>query len=175
MTAPTQDIVNFLRKFNDLTLKRLIIEARIAEIRYDWQIMEFETSMALTKVNTAMAQNIQDLKTMCACAVAGSERQYRNKLSQATSSAIEMQEHFYNIMQNELICVICAGELSTTVLLTCGHVFCMTCVMKWLEIKRECPVCRLNFEWFTKCPIIDRVVEKFVVYYPLNYSLKNTP
>ena len=47
------------------------------------------------------------------------------------------------------ICPICYSNFNTcyncninTKLLYCGHIFHKTCINEWLQIRRECPICR---------------------------------
>jgi hypothetical protein len=42
-------------------------------------------------------------------------------------------------------CSVCLTEIEKgqdTILVTCGHMFHNTCIMKWFEGKNTCPVCR---------------------------------
>lgn len=39
-------------------------------------------------------------------------------------------------------CVLCLEERCNTASTTCGHLFCWTCILDWLNQKEECPVCR---------------------------------
>ncbi|XP_076181672.1 ring finger protein, transmembrane 2 isoform X2 [Ptiloglossa arizonensis] len=42
------------------------------------------------------------------------------------------------------ICAVCHEEYSMPVILHCKHIFCETCVLRWLDIERSCPLCRAN-------------------------------
>lgn len=39
-------------------------------------------------------------------------------------------------------CVLCLEPRSNTSATTCGHLFCWSCILDWLNQKEECPVCR---------------------------------
>lgn len=39
-------------------------------------------------------------------------------------------------------CILCLEERHDTCATVCGHLFCWTCIMNWLDQKEECPVCR---------------------------------
>lgn len=39
-------------------------------------------------------------------------------------------------------CTLCLEPMKDPSVTTCGHVFCWTCVLDWVEEKPECPLCR---------------------------------
>lgn len=39
-------------------------------------------------------------------------------------------------------CVLCLEPRSNTSATVCGHLFCWSCILDWLNQKEECPVCR---------------------------------
>lgn len=39
-------------------------------------------------------------------------------------------------------CVLCLEDRESTSATVCGHLFCWTCIIEWLDQKEECPVCR---------------------------------
>lgn len=39
-------------------------------------------------------------------------------------------------------CILCLEDRHDTCTTPCGHLFCWTCIMEWLDQKEECPVCR---------------------------------
>lgn len=39
-------------------------------------------------------------------------------------------------------CVLCLEDRESTSATACGHLFCWTCILEWLDQKEECPVCR---------------------------------
>jgi len=55
-------------------------------------------------------------------------------------------------------CSLCWEQRKNTACTPCGHLFCWTCVLQWLQTKPECPLCRepvqpsrivplLNHDW----------------------------
>jgi hypothetical protein len=44
----------------------------------------------------------------------------------------------------------------------CNHNFCENCIKTWLEIKKNCPVCRRSVWGYRKCKIICKKNTKFV-------------
>ena len=39
-------------------------------------------------------------------------------------------------------CTLCLEQMKDPSVATCGHLFCWTCLMDWVEEKPECPLCR---------------------------------
>lgn len=39
-------------------------------------------------------------------------------------------------------CILCLEERQNTCSTICGHLFCWSCIMDWIDQKEECPVCR---------------------------------
>ena len=51
---------------------------------------------------------------------------------------------FKRIKPEKPICVICLDSLSNEAITieTCGHSFCIKCLLMWILINNCCPVCR---------------------------------
>lgn len=43
---------------------------------------------------------------------------------------------------SDVKCVLCLETRQDTSVTDCGHLFCWTCILDWLNQKEECPVCR---------------------------------
>lgn len=43
---------------------------------------------------------------------------------------------------NQPKCILCLEERHNTCSTICGHLFCWSCIMDWIDQKEECPVCR---------------------------------
>ncbi|XP_031620225.1 peroxisome biogenesis factor 10 [Contarinia nasturtii] len=75
------------------------------------------------------------------------------RTKQVTKDTIEKVNHLrdrfestsqQNQSKNELKpkCVLCFEERRDTCTTLCGHLFCWSCIMDWLDQREECPVCR---------------------------------
>lgn len=40
------------------------------------------------------------------------------------------------------VCAICLDPPSSPIELRCGHTFCRMCAIRWLTVRRACPMCR---------------------------------
>ena len=40
------------------------------------------------------------------------------------------------------ICSVCLDNIKDPTILVCEHVFCGSCIKKWLQIHKSCPCCR---------------------------------
>jgi hypothetical protein len=54
---------------------------------------------------------------------------------------------FSNNQMKFLNCPLCLNERNETICTPCGHLFCLECLVEWMKVKSECPMCRTN------CPI----------------------
>lgn len=60
-----------------------------------------------------------------------------SRLKKRMSAELEPQSE--HIMAK---CILCLEERRDTSATVCGHLFCWSCIMDWLDQKAECPVCR---------------------------------
>lgn len=68
---------------------------------------------------------------------------WEKKLESIKKTLEELQEKYKNVLKDD--CTICYSEIDKPVLLPCcQNVFCGSCIMKWLETKKTCPMCRAN-------------------------------
>ena len=44
----------------------------------------------------------------------------------------------------ETTCIICLEEMTVAKKLSCGHVFHLACLRRWIEQNLKCPTCRLT-------------------------------
>ena len=55
------------------------------------------------------------------------------------------------IMSNKFNCPICLESQKALFRPnTCNHCFCKKCINNWSIIKRNCPICRLHFNYIIK-------------------------
>ena len=60
-------------------------------------------------------------------------------------------------------CAICYTTYDL-VYTACNHNFCESCIVSWLEIKRNCPVCRRSVWDYRKCKISNKKIKKKTPY-----------
>jgi len=54
-------------------------------------------------------------------------------------------------------CAICYTS-NNLVYTACNHNFCEVCIVSWLQIKHNCPVCRRSVWGYKKCKIINKKI-----------------
>lgn len=53
-------------------------------------------------------------------------------------------------------CTICLEKIKNSTTIPCNHTFCFECVIKWLDEKDSCPICRKKTP-FIKNPSLPRI------------------
>lgn len=43
---------------------------------------------------------------------------------------------------SEMQCALCLGRRKETTVAVCGHLFCWRCMIEWLRVRAQCPLCR---------------------------------
>ena len=83
--------------------------------------------------------------------------------SDINSSNSDFKNFTINIKMNKNIksdCVICSEKINKNDLvsiLMCNHYFHSNCILKWYELKKNCPICRCDVDY--KNSIIDKLDE----------------
>ncbi|XP_038676819.1 RING finger protein 151 [Scyliorhinus canicula] len=74
-------------------------------------------------------------------------------------------ELFENAPDPEFICTICHGVLKHPMELGCQHVFCKSCITKWLTEKQECPYCRKKVRSVARSvlPMIHNMIDRLIM------------
>ncbi|CAD8211183.1 unnamed protein product [Paramecium octaurelia] len=49
-------------------------------------------------------------------------------------------------VNQHLLCTICREVFYNPIRATCGHTFCGTCLVRWIQMKKSCPLCRHRLE-----------------------------
>ncbi|GBN79593.1 E3 ubiquitin-protein ligase PDZRN3-B, partial [Araneus ventricosus] len=65
------------------------------------------------------------------------------------------------------ICSVCRSVFCDPVQSPCNHVFCRSCINKWLESNRNCPICRKRTTKYTVqevVPIVKNMIMKLILY-----------
>ena len=60
----------------------------------------------------------------------------------------EMENVYCKIHENQQneICSICLNSTKSRIKIQCEHVFCKECIIKWICVNRNCPMCRTDIE-----------------------------
>ena len=58
-----------------------------------------------------------------------------------------------DLQQINTICPICLDTFKNPYSIGCSHLFCKICIVKWLDEKDSCPVCRKNYVGMYPVPI----------------------
>jgi hypothetical protein len=63
-----------------------------------------------------------------------------------TNIDVDLEIVVDNIAQKEkeIECCVCMENITEHCLLSCQHMFCLSCIKKTFVIKKECPLCRKN-------------------------------
>ena len=72
---------------------------------------------------------------------------YNSKISESNYMLNILEKFDDNIMENksDITCVICFNDINMeekTILTSCGHLYCMECIMTSIKYKAECPTCK---------------------------------
>jgi peroxin-10 len=58
------------------------------------------------------------------------------------NKAIDEPDILSERLKADETCTLCLNQRKDSSCLACGHVFCWTCICKWLHHRQECPLCR---------------------------------
>lgn len=66
-----------------------------------------------------------------------------------------------NHLLNMLECTICCMTLTNTVITPCGHSFCSSCILNWINLHNDCPSCKakLSPESLIKDYLVDAIAK----------------
>jgi SNF2 family DNA or RNA helicase len=84
----------------------------------------------LDKTNQAYHMLLNKFNTMI------SESKYMLGMLERIQNNVEFNE--------DTNCIVCFDNMTDPVLTHCGHMFCRECIMRCLDIKPECPLCKNN-------------------------------
>ncbi|XP_021917544.1 E3 ubiquitin-protein ligase rnf8-like isoform X2 [Zootermopsis nevadensis] len=83
----------------------------------------------------------------------------------------EVLADFGELMETELQCSICSELFVIATTLNCTHTFCHSCIVKWMEKKKNCPVCRTCITSQNRSIAMDNFIDRMVE--NLSVEMKN--
>lgn len=70
------------------------------------------------------------------------KRQQLEALKQAAKGFMQREKQSKQLASNVPQCILCLEPRQNCSLTPCGHLFCWSCILDWLEERDECPLCR---------------------------------
>lgn len=68
---------------------------------------------------------------------------WEKRVSEIEKNIKDLEEKFKNLIEED--CTICYSTIQDPILIPCcQNVFCGNCIMKWMESKKTCPMCRTD-------------------------------
>lgn len=68
-----------------------------------------------------------------------------------------------NDVRRHVSCAICNNLIASSLVLSCGHQYCGSCLFDWLSNKPSCPNCQVPLRAIpTRCIALDGVIEAFL-------------
>ncbi|XP_021939679.1 E3 ubiquitin-protein ligase rnf8-like isoform X2 [Zootermopsis nevadensis] len=185
-----QDLKRLQEEKDEQTLDRLEeLCKEVAEIEDDIQIllermevmqkdeMEIEIELAkkkleLTNKLKAMQEIIQKVKRG-AFNTEGKKQyleQELDKIRKAENDAPEsflkakqeVLDKFEEPIETEFQCSICRELLVMATILNCGHTCCRSCIVKWMEEKNNCPICRTSITSQFRSSVMDNIINSWL-------------
>lgn len=99
---------------------------------YGYKVLGVISSMQLLLVFAAFLKETMRTKQVTQTTI----EQVNRLKDRHTSNA---QQH----IETQPKCILCLEQRHDTCATICGHLFCWSCIMDWLDQKEECPVCRV--------------------------------
>lgn len=99
---------------------------------YGYKVLGVISAMQLSLVFAAFVKEVLRTKQITKETIEKVKR-LRDRIDDATSSISS---------QSASKCILCLEQRQNTSATICGHLFCWSCIMDWLDQKEECPVCR---------------------------------
>lgn len=123
-------------------LSKRLLGINYVRVRYwldaDYSISGYRTLGLITMLQVAlvfMATLKQQWRLMSIAASATTQKATKTKVTSP-------QQTYRNNRQHATKCVLCLEQMENASATTCGHLFCWSCILDWMDQKEECPVCR---------------------------------
>ncbi|XP_026479979.1 E3 ubiquitin-protein ligase rnf8-B-like [Ctenocephalides felis] len=68
---------------------------------------------------------------------------------------------FHQDCEEETTCAICNEMFVKTIALNCSHAFCKSCIVRWKQTKKICPVCRTKITAEVPLLLVDNIINSF--------------
>lgn len=101
---------------------------------YGYKVLGILSSLQLALVFGAFIK--QAIQSQRPVDVTASNQRLNNLRKRMTSDVKSKQK------SSEVQCILCLEQRENTSATICGHLFCWSCILDWLDQKEECPVCR---------------------------------
>ncbi|XP_026478154.1 E3 ubiquitin-protein ligase rnf8-A-like [Ctenocephalides felis] len=68
---------------------------------------------------------------------------------------------FHQDCEEETTCAICNEMFVKTIALNCSHAFCKSCIVRWKQTKKICPICRTKITAEVPLLLVDNIINSF--------------
>ena len=88
------------------------------------------------------------------------------RLKNINNEIMNQEEKIKNLMErisyiSSKSCSICMELITNPIMIECTHVFCGSCLIRWLNTNKNCPYCRININSPDKLiAIVDNTIDK---------------
>lgn len=104
---------------------------------YGYKVLGILSSLQLALVFAAFVK--QTIQSQCPTDNASSTQRLNNIRKRMTSENKSKRQSNSTV---DVQCILCLEKRNNTSATICGHLFCWSCILDWLDQKEECPVCR---------------------------------
>ncbi|XP_075224254.1 E3 ubiquitin-protein ligase CHFR-like [Lycorma delicatula] len=148
-----------------IKIAALTLEVQVLECRHKLNNDTIEgLKNELTMLKTSIIQKDHELKATASLLLAAKQNEVKHKDVEA-EVLTKVSVDILDFLEAELQCSICSEIAVDTAVLSCTHLFCCFCIMKWIKKKKECAVCRTPVKEVIKSRAVDTFIEKILEKY----------